>query len=145
MEYRFREYKNDDYEFVYRLKKQAYIDYVVEYWGRWDENQQINFFNEYINKQAKFIKIIIFKGMDIGFFDANIVNDYYEINNICIDENFRGQGIGSKILEEAIKQHDNFDIKLQCFKSNPVIKLYERLGFIKDSETETHIKLIKRK
>ena len=37
------------------------------------------------------------------------------------------------------------NIELQVFKQNPVGKLYKRLGFVPNGETEFHYKMIKRK
>ena len=35
--YILRKYVNDDYEFVYEVKKNAYKKYVEKCWGKWDE------------------------------------------------------------------------------------------------------------
>ena len=145
MEYILRNYKNVDYDFVYQLKKQAYKKYVIEYWGEWNEENQQEFFDEYIKNQAPFIKIIVFNNKDIGFFDANIKEGVYEINNICIGEEYRGNGLGTQILKDAIEKHKNCDIKLQFFKSNRVGNLYKRLGFKIIGETKTHFQMLKKR
>lgn len=143
MVYNLRKYNNKDYEFVYEIKKQAYKNYVVENWGEWDDEKQHAFFDDYINKQSKFIDIIVFEGEDIGFLDANINKDEFEINNICIKDKFRGQGLGTAILKDLLDKYSKIDIKLQYFKSNRVGNLYKRLGFVVCGETKTHYQMIK--
>jgi ribosomal protein S18 acetylase RimI-like enzyme len=57
----------------------------------------------------------------------------------------KNKGIGTKIIEEFIALYKNTDIELQCFKINPVKKLYERLGFNTIGETQFHYQMIKLK
>ena len=141
MEYKFRSFEDGDYEFVYNLKKQAYQSYVEENFGEWNESAQREFFKKYIDAQWQSIKIIVVDGKDAGFFDDKIDGNIYEIANIVLDKKFQNKGIGTKILKDAIKAHKNYEIQIQCFKSNPVVELYKRLGFTEFAETNTHKKL----
>ena len=44
----YKKYTDEDYEFVYNLKKEAYKDYVIKYYGEYNEEEQIiNFNNHY--------------------------------------------------------------------------------------------------
>ena len=58
---------------------------------------------------------------------------------------YQHRGIGSKILEEQLKENKEKGIRtiLQVFKDNPAKKLYERLGFKVYGETETHYQMEK--
>ena len=47
-------------------------------------------------------------------------------------------------LKEKIKEHSDKSIEIQYFKQNPVGKLYKRLGFEPNGETEFHYQMIKR-
>ena len=53
--------------------------------------------------------------------------------------------IGTKILKDILELHKEQDIHIQYFKINPVGKLYEKLGFIPDGETDYHYQMIKHK
>lgn len=142
MEYKFRKFENSDYDFVYKVKKDAYQKYVEQYFGTWDEELQQKFFKDYIDKQNESIKLIVVDGKDIGFFDAFVTNEnVFEIANICIVPQFRGFGLGTKILKDAIERCKQKEIVIQCFLSNPVKKLYERLGFVEYEKTKTHVKM----
>lgn len=72
----------------------------------------------------------------------NIENDGAEIGRIIIDEDFRGKGLGKKILVEAINNMRNFpgDIKtLYAYIMNdniPSQRIFEGCGFILKKELE---------
>ena len=142
MEYKFRKFEKSDYDFVYKVKKDAYQKYIEQYFGAWDEELQQKFFKDYIDKQKDSIKIIVVEDSHVGFFDASVINkNVFEIANICIVSQFQGKGLGTKILKEAILNCTQKEIDIQCFLSNPVKSLYERLGFVEYEKTKTHVKM----
>ena len=50
--------------------------------------------------------------------------------NVCVHEDYRGQGVGSFIIKELLNEVGNVDIQLTVLKDNiPAIKLYEKFGF----------------
>jgi ribosomal protein S18 acetylase RimI-like enzyme len=81
----------------------------------------------------EFLKYIV-KGTIINeLLTANVrENDYY-LSNVGVDTQFRGQGIGTYILENAFKIAE----KKRCrrvildvtFKNEGALRLYERFGF----------------
>lgn len=75
----------------------------------------------------------------------NLEDGSYEIGNICIIPEYQGRGIGTQVLKDIIELHKNQDLHIQYFKQNPVGKLYEKLGFVPDGETEFHYQMIKPK
>ena len=42
-------YTDNDYEFVYEVKKNAYKKYVEECWGSWADEDQRKYFEKFIN------------------------------------------------------------------------------------------------
>ena len=50
--YILRKYVNDDYEFVYEVKKNAYKKYVEQCWEKWNEIDQRNRFKESMEKTS---------------------------------------------------------------------------------------------
>lgn len=148
-QYNMRPYINNEYhnykEFIYQTKKEGYKKYVEECFGIWDEEEQRKYFDEFINKAFKDMWIIQLNGIDIGFYNGSKLGDgSYEIENICIIPKYQRKGIGTQVLKDIIHIHKDQDIHLQYFKQNPVGKLYERLGFVKNGETEFHYKMIKK-
>lgn len=137
------QYTDEDYEFVYEVKKNAYKKYVEESWGAWIEEDQRTYFEKFMNSVKDNTFIIMYGDKKIGFYNGQInKNGNYEIENICIIPEYQGNGIGSKILRDKIKENKDKNIEIQYFKQNPVGKLYERLGFISNGETEFHYKMI---
>lgn len=137
-------YTDNDYEFVYEVKKNAYKKYVEECWGSWLEEDQRNYFKNFITNYKNSILIIMYNEKKIGFYNGEVLESgNYEIGNICIIPEYQGKGIGTKILKEKLKENKNRNIEIQYFKQNPVGKLYERLGFIPNGETKFHYQMIK--
>ena len=133
-------------EFVYQVKKNAYKKYVEEIWGPWDEEIQRELYEKFINQVQEDAWIIQLNGKDIGFFNGETLEDgSYEIGNICIIPEYQGKGIGTQVLKDIIKLHQNQTLHIQYFKQNPVGKLYERLGFVPDYEKDYHYVMIKPK
>ena len=141
--YNLRNITEQDYDFIYQVKKDAYIKYVEMNFGEWKEEVQREFFKVFIEKFKEGACIITFQGKDIGFYNS-CENDYvYEIGNICIISEYQNQGIGTAILQDVIEEHADKEIHLQYFKQNPVGRLYERLGFEQCGETSYHYQMKK--
>lgn len=141
-----RKYTNNDYKFVYEVKKNAYKKYVEECWGEWEEETQQKYFKNFINQVKDNAYIIQYDNNDIGFYNGEILkNGNYEIGNICIIPEYQGKGIGTNILKYMLEKYCDTNIEIQYFKQNPVGNLYERLGFEKSGETDFHYQMIKSK
>ena len=144
-QYELRPYNDKDYEFVYNTKKVAYKKYVEMNWGLWDEEKQRKMFVDFIRVYGKDIQIVMENKKPIGFYHCeNLKNGGYEIGNICIIPECQGRGIGTKILKDILDEHKHQDVYLRYFKQNPVVKLYERLGFEMLEELTYHYKMIKK-
>lgn len=141
IKYGLRKISEDDYGFVYQVKKEAYKGYVEEYYGAWDEERQREYFKAFIESFGDGAYIITADGQDIGFFNASRRGEEYEIGNICIIPQYRNMGIGTAILKDVLYRNAGKEISLQHFRSNPAGRLYKRLGFELAEETETHCKL----
>ena len=138
-------YSDEDYEFVYEVKKNAYKKYVEQCWGKWDDIDQKNRFKESMEKTFDRTYIIMFNDERIGFYQGQVVNERtYYIENICIIPEYQGKGIGREILKSVINEYSDKNIEIQYFKQNPVGNLYKKLGFEPNGETEFHYQMIKR-
>ena len=138
-EFAFRKYVETDYDFVYNVKKICYKKYVDEYYDGWNDEMQHKMFDNFLETEKENIKIILIGNEKIGFTNGKLLpNGEYEQGNICILPQWQGHGIGTAILKEVISEHKNCNIVLRVFKSNPAQHLYERLGFTKYNETNSH-------
>ena len=139
-------YTDEDYEFVYEVKKNAYKKYVEECWGAWVEEDQKKYFEKFIETVKDNAFIITNGNVKIGFYNGELLdNRNYEVGNICIIPEYQGKGIGTKILKDKLEEYKGYDIEIQYFKQNPVGNLYKRLGFIPNKEKEYHYTMIKPK
>lgn len=146
MNYKLVPYTNEDFEFVYNVKKNAYKKYVEECWGPWNEEIQKELFDKFINTVKEDAYIIKLNDKNIGFYNGEILDDgSYEIGNICIIPEYQGKGLGTRILKDIMESHKQQDLHIQYFKTNPVGKLYEKLGFVPDYEKEFNYVMFKEK
>ncbi len=81
----------------------------------------------------------------VGYISFYTVLDETEIVNVCVDPQYRGQGIGRALVNEAIRycrEGGSVKLMLEVRKSNSVaIKLYESFGFIPVGVSKNHYKL----
>ena len=146
--YNMRPYIDNEYhnykEFIFKTKKDAYKAYVEACWGSWDEEIQRKYFDDFIKTVCDDTWIIQLNGKDIGFYNGATLEDgSYEIGNICIIPEYQGEGIGTQVLTDIMEMHKDQDLHIQYFKQNPVGKLYKKLGFIPNGETQFHYQMIK--
>ena len=87
--YELRDVTENDYDFIYQVKKNAYKKYVEMNYGDWNEEQQKEYFKRFIEAYKEGAYIIIFDGQDVGFYNGCIEDGKYEIGNICIKERSR--------------------------------------------------------
>ena len=139
MTYKLRPYTEDELEFIYQTKKEAYKYYVEKFWGPWNEEQQRSFFADFMSKVQNSLQIIECDNKHVGIYHGEMLDDdTYEIGNIILIPEYQATGIGKDILANVIKEHPKSKMHLQVFKDNPAINLYKRLDFVVVGETRTH-------
>ncbi len=139
--YVLRSITENDFEFIYQVKKEAYQAYVEMNYGGWDEELQRSLFESFMDAYAMDIRVITIDGADIGFYNGRASDGRYELGNICIIPAFQRKGIGTAILAGILSEHADKTITLQYFKQNPVGNLYRRLGFRLSGETAYHYQM----
>ena len=84
------------------------------------------------------VRIITLDGTDIGWLQSFVKDDALFLGQLFVDGALRRQGIGSEVLkgliEEAAKAGQA--LTLGVVKTNPALRLYERLGFRTTHEDE---------
>lgn len=143
MEYSFRNCTLDDFDFLFDLKKQNFKWYVDKIWGWNDENQKQRLKQD-LEEHLAHKRIILIDNKSVGIYVVHTTEsgDLF-INEISILKEYQNKGIGTKILEEQLKENHSKGIRtiLQVFKDNPAKSLYEKLGFKAYGETETHYQM----
>lgn len=128
-----------DKEFGRSVHHQAYRDVVVSQFGAWDEQLQDRFFEEGWRRAPH--KIISYDGVEVGVVSVALKADHIFISEIQILPQYQSLGIGQHILEEQkqFSRESKLPLRLQVLKKNRAIRLYERNGFTRTSETSIHI------
>lgn len=145
MEYQVRNALEYDKELIYNLKKSNNYDYVESIWGWNEEYQQVDFENDWTNRNKFYC--IEDQGKLIGFYQVDNSLSEVNIEELHIHPDYRGRGIGTTIIQNVIEQaqKQNQSIMVGCFKQNVgALKLYEKNGFQCELETKTHV-ILKRK
>lgn len=86
---------------------------------------------------AKDIKMILKDNVIIGFLNCYKENNYYLLDTIYIEEEFRNQGIGYNIIHNIIQNKKKKTCLWVDKKNIKAINLYKNLGFDVTEETKT--------
>ncbi|AKB36723.1 Histone acetyltransferase HPA2 and related acetyltransferase [Methanosarcina siciliae C2J] len=143
--YSLRKATREDYDFIYDLKKTTMKDYVIKTWGSWDEDFQRFLFS----RELKAIEhqIIVVKDKNIGTFAFSRNETSIIIDEIQILPEYQNKGIGTLIFSDifADAQKAKKEVTLRVLKVNYIAqKFYNKFGFEKVGDTETHFLLSKK-
>ena len=133
----------DDQAQIYHLKAQSVRPYVEKIWGWYEVYQQQDFARDF--QAIERFQVIEVGGNFAGFLQASFLDPYYEIQELHLLPAYRGKGIGSQILRQLQETctAQGQTIRIGCFRENQRAKaLYEKLGFVETSETDTHFILV---
>jgi ribosomal protein S18 acetylase RimI-like enzyme len=84
------------------------------------------------------IRIITLDGTDIGWLQSFVKDDALFLGQLFVDGALRRQGIGTKVVKGLIEEAAGAGraVTLGVVKTNPALRLYERLGFRTTHEDE---------
>lgn len=77
------------------------------------------------------VRIITLDGADVGWIQATTRNDGLFVAQLFVDGPFQRRGIGTEVMNRVIADaaRSNQAVQLAVVKTNPALRLYERLGF----------------
>lgn len=97
---------------------------------------------EKMNKYWKHYFMIEVDGNQVGMFGFHDIDRSILIEELFIEESYRYCGIGTSIVKNMMKDFKDKNIILWIDKANlSLLSLYEHLGFKKQAESETKLKL----
>lgn len=121
-------------------------------WG-WDAAQQEAFLRLQFNGQQGFYRmqypeaehqIILFNAQPVGRMIVVNSDDEVRLADIIVLPQYRNRGIGASLIKDlcAEAERKGLPVRLQVLKSNhDAARLYERLGFSTDTESDTHVQM----
>jgi len=105
--------------------------------------QAKHFLKDRLTKKDSIIYIAYIDELAVGFtqlyptFSSVSMEQMYVLNDLYVSPNYRGKNIGQQLIQVAKNLCINNNYKgltLQTAFNNPAQHLYERLGFIKDTD-----------
>jgi ribosomal protein S18 acetylase RimI-like enzyme len=131
----------DDADFLFQLHRIAMQTYVMQTWRVWDEEWQLQHFQQYFDPFA--CQIIVLNGQDIGVISVGREGTSMFLSNIELLPAYQGRGIGTFLIKALLDEahQKGVVLTLQVLKVNPARRLYERLGFAISGETATHYQM----
>ena len=77
------------------------------------------------------VRIVTLDGMEIGWLQSFIKDDAVFLAQLFVESALRRQGIGTEAVKGLIEEAARADraVTLGVVKTNPALRLYERLGF----------------
>ena len=140
MEINYRKCDYDDVDFILDLKDLCIRWYIEIIYG-WDYDVQRKNTIQELNHHIDGIRIMLDEDKPIGVTTFYEEDGNYIVGLIALHPDYQGQGIGSEILSKYIEKakDDRKKIYIKAYKGNPARLLYERLGFKKYREDDTHV------
>lgn len=143
MEYKLVKSSNDDIERLIEYKKRNIYEYAPELSK--EEHLKIkNYVENHIPKDIDDYYNIVVDGKVVGCLLVVNKDDGKLLDEIYLEEDYRGLGIGTDIIKNVLKENDI--VYLWAYKDNVrAVSLYKRLGFvvIEDSDFRYHMKYSK--
>ncbi len=126
-----------EFELSFQIKKEALGPHVVKQWG-WEDDVQRRFHRDHLQKRN--LLAIQSDGKDVGTVWIEQFPDHWRFGEFYLLPAFQNQGIGSHVSAAAIADAEltGLPMRLEYLKWNPVRGLYERHGFRRIEENETH-------
>lgn len=130
-----RSARADEVEWLYSLHRAAFEARVVELFGPWDEVAQRAMWAN--RNPANTIEVVIVDGRRVGAVHTR-VEDTFEVDLIEVHPDQQSAGIGGAVLRRLIARAGDLDVTLRTHLGSPALRLYERVGFEVEGESETH-------
>ena len=140
-DYSLRPFLSSDHDFYWDMRVESYREYVEHLWG-WDEDWQRAGFAKSMKDTTLDRQIIEQDGQPIGLLELRHESDLVFLKNVQVRASSQGSGIGGRVVRDVLAQAQRAgkDVTLQVFHINPrAHALYERLGFKKTGQSETHV------
>jgi ribosomal protein S18 acetylase RimI-like enzyme len=129
----------EDKAWLERLRRDVYQELFKATFGGWDEGRHVRQFKECWERGH--ISIIKVDTSRVGMIQLFEQGGALDVGEIQIQPSHQSQGIGSRILKDTIAQAHKQGKKVTLsvgLKNDRALQLYQRLGFRKVAQSETH-------
>jgi ribosomal protein S18 acetylase RimI-like enzyme len=130
----------EDEAWLEQLRRAVYRELFFATWSGWDEARHLRHCAECWERGRIFC--IEIDGVRVGMIQLFDEPDAIEIGEIQIQPSYQNRGIGTRLLRDTIarahEQHKKVSLSV-ALKNERAYRLYERLGFQKVAQNETHV------
>jgi ribosomal protein S18 acetylase RimI-like enzyme len=145
-----RPFRADDQEFLYQLYASTRLHEIAGF--GWPAAQQEMFLRMQFNAQYHSYEaayehaehqIVEQDGKPVGRIMVVWQKDFALLVDIALLAEHRGRAIGGDLLRDLIQQcvRKKVPLRLQVLKTNPALRLYQRLGFATTGEDQMYIQM----
>ena len=145
-----RPYRADDQEFLFKLYASTRLHEIAGF--GWPPAQQEMFLRMQFDAQRRSYEmayghaehqIVEQDGQPIGRMMVSRNEGSRLLVDIALLAEHRSHGIGGELLRELIREcaRDRVPLRLQVLKTNPAVRLYERLGFKHTGEDQMYMQM----
>jgi len=127
MQIALRPARTQDFEYCKRLYF-AGMKTIIEELHLNRAAQEVSFGEEWELSQ---VRIITLGSSNVGWLQSTMQNDGLFIAQLFVDGPFQRKGIGTEVMHRLIGEAARLTqaVRLAVVKTNPALRLYERLGF----------------
>jgi ribosomal protein S18 acetylase RimI-like enzyme len=139
MDYRLIPTTHKDQEWLEQLRRAVSQDLFAATWGGWDEARHLRHCAECWERGE--INVIEVDGVRAGMIQLFEHADAVEVGEIQIEPAHQGRGIGTRVLLDMIARAHAQCKKVSLstgLKNRRAFELYQRLGFRRVAQTDTH-------
>lgn len=126
---------------LFEIHRAVFYSHIEQIWG-WDEDwQKANFARELESSTTSVVSI---NGFIVGYVQLCDEGRSFYLRNIALITKYQRKGIGTRLIQQIQAQAaaKGASLELGVFRTNaPARKFYERLGFEKTCDTETHVQM----
>jgi ribosomal protein S18 acetylase RimI-like enzyme len=123
----FRQARPQDFEYCAKLYFAGMERIIREF--KLDVDKQVPNFR--MRWELTQVRIITLDHTDVGWLQSETQDDGVFLGQLFVDGPYQRQGIGTEVVLQIIREaaHARQSVKLGVVKTNPALRLYERLGF----------------
>ena len=139
--YELLEASEHDLPWLFELHKAALGDYVAELWG-WDDGWQRRHFQDTTDLLNS--RIILVGGERAGRLTVEEGDDYLALSYLALFPRWQNRGVGTEVVTDVLQRARSKGkaVKLSVLRSNPALRLYERLGFVVTERDAYRVKML---
>ncbi|HET9838729.1 MAG TPA: GNAT family N-acetyltransferase [Candidatus Angelobacter sp.] len=145
-----RPYQDYDRDFLFKVYASTRADEIAPF--GWPPAQQEAFLRMQFTAQQQWYSmsyaqavhhIIELDGAPIGRLMVARAQPAAVLVDIALLPEHRGKGIGGQLIRDLIQQcnQEKLPLQLQVLRTNPALRLYERLGFIRTGEDQIYVQM----